>query len=131
MGVEFTDNSDSILAAFKQQIANALEKCGETGEGYARDLVPVDTSNLKQRISHVVDASAQNVYIGTNVDYALYVEMGTGIYAAGGRKSPWVYQDSKGNWHWTRGQRAQPFVKPAVADHEGTYRNVIDSELRK
>ena len=122
MGVEYTDNSDSVLAAFKQQIESALEKCGATGEGYAQGLVPVDTSNLKQRINHIVDVSAKKVYIGTNVDYALYVEMGTGIYAAGGRPAPWVYKDSKGEWHRTRGQHAQPFIKPAVSDHEGTYK---------
>ena len=131
MGVEFTDNTASVLAAMRNQAEAALEKCGATAEGYAQDLAPVDTGNLRNRISHVVDGGDNRVYVGTNVDYALYVEMGTGIYAAGGRPTPWAYQDSKGNWHWTHGQRAQPFVKPAIADHAGTYQTIIDSEMRK
>ena len=68
--------------------------------------------------------------IGTNNEYAAYVELGTGKYAEGGRPTPWVYQDAKGNWHMTHGQRAQPFLKPAVADHAAQYRDILESELK-
>ena len=47
-----------------------------------------------------------------------------------GRPTPWVYQDAQGNWHWTRGNQAHPFLKPAVADHPQTYRNIIEDELK-
>ena len=59
------------------------------------------------------------------------MELGTGIYAegGGGRPTPWVYQDAKGDWNMTHGQRAQPFLKPAVADHPDTYRSIIKQEL--
>lgn len=30
----------------------------------------------------------------------------------------------------TNGQRAQPYLKPAVADHADTYRGIIESELK-
>ena len=99
-------------------------------EGYAKDLVPVDTGNLRNSISHKVDASAKEVYIGTNNEYAAYVELGTGKYYKGGRQDPWVYQDDNGNWHHTNGQRAQPYLKPAVEDHKQTYRNIIEDALK-
>ena len=70
------------------------------------------------------------VYIGTNVEYAPYVELGTGKYADGGRKDSWVYQDTEGKWHHTNGQKAQPYLKPAVADHKQTYRNIIEDALK-
>jgi HK97 gp10 family phage protein len=71
------------------------------------------------------------VHIGTNVNYAPYVEMGTGDYYPGGRQTPWAYQDMFGNWHRTKGQEAQPFLKPAVADHTQTYRNIMRDEMKK
>ena len=130
MGVQFTDNSKEVLAALQQAIIKGLEKCGIVAEGYAKKLVPVDTGNLRNSISHRVDESENAVYIGTNNEYAAYVELGTGKYADGGRQDPWVYQDTEGNWHHTHGQRAQPYLKPAVADHKQTYRNIIEDELK-
>lgn len=127
----FIDNSPVVLDEFKAACLRALERCGMQGEGYAKDLAPVDTGNLRNNISHKVDESEPAVYIGTNVEYGPYVELGTGIYAeGGGRQDPWVYQDDNGNWHWTRGYPAQPFLKPAVADHKQTYQNIIEDELK-
>lgn len=130
MGVEFKDHSPEVLAAFKAAAERALERCGSQGEGYAKDLCPVDTGALRNSISHKVDKSEPAAYIGTNQEYGAYVELGTGKYYPGGRKTPWTYQDAKGNWHMTNGQRAQPYLKPAVADHKQTYRNIIESEMK-
>lgn len=130
MGVEFKDNSKEFLRVFSSAIGRALERCGMQAEGYAKDLVPVDTGNLRNSISYRVDAKEKRVYVGTNNEYAPYVELGTGKYAEGGRKDSWVYQDTEGKWHHTNGQRAQPYLKPAVADHKQTYRNIIEDELK-
>ncbi len=131
MKVEFIDNSDKVLEELQAAALRALEKCGMTAEGYAKRLTPVDTGNLRNSITHKVDESDLTVYIGTNNEYAAYVELGTGKYAeSGGRPTPWVYQDDKGNWHHTHGQRAQPYLKPAVADHNQEYRSIIEDELK-
>lgn len=129
MKVDVTDNSDKVLSEFKAAILRALERCGSQAEGYAKDLAPVDTGRLRNSISHKVDEEEEAAYIGSDLDYAAYVELGTGQYAEGGRPTPWVYQDDSGNWHWTQGNPAQPFLKPAVADHTKTYSNIIKSEL--
>lgn len=127
MSVEFHDNSKVFHDAFDEAIARALERCGMQAEDYAKDLTHVNTGNLRNSITHKVRDDV--VYIGTNNEYAAYVELGTGKYAEGGRQDPWVYQDDEGRWHHTNGQRAQPYLKPAVTDHKQTYRNIIKDEL--
>lgn len=130
MQIEITDNSDLVKEELQAAALRALEKCGLTAEGYAKLLCPVDTGNLRNSITHQVDSAELAAYIGSNSEYAAYVELGTGKYYPGGRQTPWVYQDAKGQWHLTYGQRAQPYLKPAVADHAGTYRGIIESELK-
>ena len=126
----FTDNTEEVLQGMRAAVARGLERCGEKAEGYAVDLCPVDTGNLRSSITHTVNDDT--VYIGTNVEYGLYQEVGTGKYATGGggRPTPWAYQDVYGHWHWTAGNRANPFVKPAMADHAGTYRNIMNDALK-
>ena len=130
-GVVFNDYSADVLNEFHDAVLRALERCGEQAEGYAKDLAPVNTGEGRNSISHKVDESEPAVYIGTNLDYMIYQELGTGKYAedGGGRPTPWVYQDDNGNWHWTAGNPAQPFLAPAVKEHTQTYRNIIKDEL--
>lgn len=130
MSVRFEDNSGEVLSAVQEAAARALEKCGLTAEGYAKRLAPVETGNLRNSITYQVDESELAAYIGTNVEYAPYVELGTGKYAEGGRPTPWVYRDDNGNYHWTAGNPAQPFLAPAVKDHAQTYRNIIEDEMK-
>ena len=132
MSVEFKDNSSKVKSEFGEALLRGLEKCGLVAEGYAKKLCPVDTGNLRNSITHVVDEQEPAAIIGTNNEYAAYVELGTGIYAegGGGRPTPWVYQDEKGNWHYTRGNKANPFLKPALADHTQTYKNIFEDELK-
>lgn len=132
MSVEITDNSKEVSSAIKASLLRGLEKCGLVAEGYAKKLCPVDTGNLRNSITHVIDEDEPAAIIGTNNSYAAYVELGTGKYAegGGGRPTPWVYQDEKGNWHYTHGQKPQPYLKPAVADHASQYRNILEDELK-
>lgn len=131
--VEITDNSDAVKDAFEAAIMRGLEKCGLTAEGYAKRLCDGfkhATGTLSNSITHQVDTGTQTVYIGSNLEYAPYVELGTGKYYPGGRPTPWVYQDAHGNWHYTHGNRAQPYLKPAVADHAAQYRAILEDALK-
>lgn len=102
-------------------------------EKIAQDLAPASgqkyAGSLKQSITHKVDPAERAAYVGTNSEYGPYVELGTGKYYPGGRQDPWVYKDDEGNWHRTSGQKPQPYLKPAVADHKQTYRNIIKDEM--
>lgn len=130
MEIKIVDHSAEVKAEFEAACLRALETCGLVAEGYAKKLCPVDTGNLRNSITHQVDEGEPAVYIGSNSEYAPYVELGTGIYYPGGRQTPWVYQDAKGDWHLTHGQRAQPYLKPAVADHQAQYRKIIEDEMK-
>lgn len=126
--VDFEDNSEEILNALHNAVERGLMSIGEEAVKYAQDLVRVDTGRLKSSISYKVDG--EDCYIGTNVEYAPYVEFGTGKYSnVGGRQTPWVYQDSNGDWHMTDGMRAQPFLKPAASEHTAEYRNILKDSL--
>lgn len=131
MQIRLEDHSDEVLEALESACQRALEKCGLVGEGYAKKLCPVDTGSLRNSITHTVaDNGERAAYVGTNSEYAVYVECGTGIYYPGGRQTPLTYQDENGDWHLTHGQRAKPYIKPAVADHVDQYKKIIESELK-
>lgn len=130
MSITFVDNSDEILRALGEACERGLFRCGEKAVEYAKDLCPVDTGNLRNSITHTVE-DGKKAIVGTPTEYAIYQEMGTGKYAegGGGRPTPWKYQDAQGIWHWTAGNRAHPFIKPSIADHQGTYKNILKDEL--
>lgn len=72
------------------------------------------------------------VYVGSAVDYAVYVECGTGKYSTvggGTHKESWVYRDEFGNYHMAHPMKARPYLKPAVADHANEYMNLLKSSL--
>ena len=106
MSVEIHDNSKEISEDIKAALLRGLETCGLVAEGYAKKLAPVDTGNLRNSITHTVDEEEPAAYIGTNVEYAPYVCLGT-IH-----------------------MKAQPFLKPAVNDHKDEYRKIIENELK-
>ena len=131
MQIRLEDHSAEVYKELEAACQRALEKCGLVAEGYAKKLCPVDTGNLRNSITHTVaDNGERAAYVGTNCEYVVYVECGTGIYYPGGRQTPWVYQDEKGDWHLTHGQRAKPYIKPAVADHSAQYNRIIEQELK-
>lgn len=99
------DNRELWARLFNQATAKALEEIGLTAEGYAKRLCPVDTGRLRNSITHIARYGAKEVYIGTNVEYAAYVEMGT------------------------KRQKAQPYLRPAAANHESTYRAILKNNL--
>ena len=83
MSYTYKDNTDEVLSALERAKKRGLEAIGLTAEGHAKkNLYPghgFDTGNLRNRTSHAVEGDA--AYIGTNVEYAPYVELG-----AAGRK---------------------------------------------
>ena len=99
------DNTDEILGELHSKIEMMLEAIGITAEGYAKLLCPVDTGRLINSISHAADSEA--AYIGTNVEYAPYVEMGTSR------------------------TRAKPFLKPAATEHTSEYEAIAISIMKE
>lgn len=130
MAIEMISHREEAIQAKNDAIEKALEIIGLTAERYAKELCAVDTGRLRNSISHQVDG--ETVYVGTNVEYAPYLEFGTGKFAeGGGRPTPWTYQDSEGNWHTTNGMKPHPYLKPSIEDHLTEYKNIVQSILKE
>ena len=129
--VRFDGNSEAVLNALRNAVERGLMAIGETAVTYAKKSLteqkPVDTGHLRNSINYRV--RDDEVYIGTNVEYAPYVEFGTGKYADGGRPTPWVYQDDEGNWHWTEGTPPRPYLAPPAKNHTQEYRDLLKDSL--
>lgn len=97
-----------------------LQAVGELVKGQAILLCPVGQfygGNLRQDINFQVVEQERFVAIGNNLEYAIYVNKGTGIYSAdgNGRTTPWFYYDPKSKQYYqTVGQKPQPYLQQAV-----------------
>lgn len=113
---------DEVLEAL-EKVGNAekleqnLGKACALVEGAAKDKAPVDNGDLRCSIVSKVENLEGIIY--TPLEYAPYVEYGTGLFAEGGGRTdvPWNYKDDKGNWHTTSGQNPQPFMRPALNEN--------------
>lgn len=73
MQVNFKSNKDAVLSEFQRKTKLALDLIGEAAEGFVKEQTPVDTGRLRNSIAHqTIDDTA---YIGTNVEYAVWVEL--------------------------------------------------------
>ncbi|ATC61770.1 MULTISPECIES: HK97-gp10 family putative phage morphogenesis protein [Pseudolactococcus] len=117
----FKDNSMEGKERLKKAAAKWLLQACILVEGQAVLLAPVATSRLKQSIDYIVDDDELVGYVGTNVDYAIYVEFGTGEFAenGNGRKGGWMYKDPSGEWFFTWGIEPQPYLRPAFRQTKG------------
>ena len=117
--IKFTDNTPQLHEALDSWAERVLTIWGMKVQDYAQLLVPTGT--------------ADTVTIASNLFYSVYVELGTGIFAekGNGRKTPWVWQDFNGKWHFTRGMAPRPFLRPAVEDHIDELREIAVEEGNK
>lgn len=136
-GVTLTDRSDEAIDAMSEAVEAALEAMGQQGSSYAKTNITkagrVDTGALRNSMNHLAVPSEGAVYIGTNQDYAIYNELGTGIYleGGGGRQTPWSYKDASGRWHTTNGIRPIHFLKNAIADNREKLLKIAAEIIKK
>ena len=104
MSYTYTDNTDEVLAALERAKRRGLEAIGLTAEGYAKRETPVDTGRLRNSISHATDDEA--AYIGTNVEYAPYVELGA------------------------RGRQGKHMLQRAATEHADEYKQIMEDALK-
>lgn len=106
-----------------------LEACGIQIENYTRTNITnngsVDTGLLRNSIAHVVPKSKNDdlrVYVGTNVYYAPYVEMGH-------RQNVGQYVPKLGKRLVAPFVRAKPYLRPAFTEHLQEYKEIIEAYL--
>ena len=99
----------------------ALKKACMLVERSAKQKAPKGTGELRNSITSRIDTDGDEIkgVVFTPLEYAPYVEYGTGLFAEnGGRVDvPWNYQDEKGEWHSTSGMRPRPFMRPALDEN--------------
>ena len=120
-------NVDTLVAKLEGcqniDLTRAFKKVGNDIETQAKQncngRFQDPTGTLKRSIR--TEVTPTSVEVGTNLEYAVYVEHGTGLYAfdGAGRAStpehpiPWTYRGSDGLYHTTYGVKARPFLIPA------------------
>lgn len=93
--IKLIDNSDEVKAILDGRIPIILAALGKDAVKFAveniKDVGYVDTGTARNSITYEVKDDA--VYVGSNLDYFKYLEVGTGIHASDGqgRKGWWVY----------------------------------------
>lgn len=136
VSVEMIDNKDAVMDLAKEKINAWLEAIGEDAASTAANVLTetgtIVTGRLKNSISSAVVEEEQAVYIGTNVEYAIWHEFGTGIYAEeGGRQTPWMFQDKDGVWHWTRGVKPKHYLQFGITAHQQDYKDLLERKMRE
>lgn len=106
--VTVEDHTEELFAEIREKMPAILESVGQAGENNAKfeitALGAIDTGNLRNSISHTDDGNY--AYIGTNVEYAPYVEMGTVK------------------------MQERPFLRNAVLNHQNEYKTLFEEGLK-
>ena len=112
-------------------ISAAIGKACALVEGEAKKKAPKDTGALRRSISSTVKGTEGIVF--TPLEYAPYVEYGTGLFnKKGGRKDvPWYYKDEEGKWHRSSGQHPHPYMRPALNENREEVLRLIKEGIIK
>ncbi|KEH96847.1 hypothetical protein Z962_05620 [Clostridium botulinum C/D str. BKT12695] len=129
----FRDNSRACKEAIRTSQIMWLKAAALVIQSQAKALAPVDTSNLKTSINHKIVIDKLEAYVGTNCEYAIYVEFGTGEFAEScqGRKGGWIYEDTQGKHHFTKGMKPKPYLRPAYRQNKEQLIQLLNKYLRK
>lgn len=104
MSYTYQDNTEEVLSALENAKKRGLEAIGLTAERYAKEKTPVNTGRLRNSIGHAVDDDA--AYIGTNVEYGPYVELG----------SPTI--------------KAHHMLQKAATEHANEYKKLMEDSMK-
>ena len=102
--IEFKDNTEQFLAHLASAKKRGLKAIGMTAERYAKRETPVDTGRLRNSISNTADKDA--AYIGTNVEYTPYVELGA------------------------RGRNPVYMLRKAATEHTPEYKDLLEKSMK-
>ena len=133
--IEYRDNTEAVLSALEAAIKRGNEAIGMTAERHAKKKCPVDTGRLrnsityalageethvksyrankggKERETYTYEGTADGekgsgVYIGTNVEYSVFVENGA------------------------QGRTAVHFLQDAATGHTDQYKKLMEDSMK-
>lgn len=143
--VEIELDSDIIN---KLNIDKFLKRAGVKIQGYAKDML-INSPEAQEHTNHNQDTGAllrsilptdvkhdgnkHYVQVGSNIEYAPYIEFGSGIYAENGdgRQDPWKIHlrhpveinGKMTEWVTISGIKPSPFLRPALLQYEQEYKD--------
>lgn len=139
MEVKF-EGVDNIILKFNKiadagNAEQAMQKACLLVESEAKKKAPKDTGALRNSITSKVEKDNSNItgIVFTPLEYAPYVEYGTGLFAeaGNGRKTPWAYEDEKtGDLIYTRGQKPQPYLRPALYENREKINSILKEGVK-
>lgn len=137
-GIEITQNNAvEVLNSLDNALEIALTKIGIRAEKFAKARCPVGTEEstgikgyrggtLRNSITFQVDS--EQVAIGSNVEYAPYVELGTGTFYD--TPPAWIQHQGQKGRGLVKGMKPKPYLRPAIEDHLDNYIQIIKNELK-
>ena len=111
IGVRMESHVEEYTEELETKVHAWLEACGMDASSTTQNIISsiplVDTGRLKNSIYPIVPADEHTAYIGTNVEYAKYHELGTS-------KLP-----------------ARHFLQAGVTLHQDSYKSLLEDALKE
>lgn len=116
----------SIEKPIKVGITKATNGC----KNLAKRKCPVDTGTLKSSIHSEIRKTAEKIEgeVSTTLEYAAYVEHGTGECGKETNNNEEVEVNYKADW---KGQKAQPYMYPAYLETKEKLPKYLENEMNK
>lgn len=141
MANEFRDTSRNAKDKMRQRMERNMIVAVAVLAGVSKLYAPVQDGHLRDSIEGKPNGLSGT--IGTPVDYAPYVEFGTGIHAEGGKgrqggwffaseektlgkMKPRYYSKKIGKYiYFTMGMKPQPFLRPILDMHKDDFMRLM------
>ena len=116
----------SVEMPVKVGITKATNYCKKV----AKEKCPVDTGTLKGSIHSEVRKKAEKIEgeVSTILEYAAYVELGTGQRGKETNTNPELEVNYRADW---KGQQAKPYMYPAYLETREKLPKFLEDEMNK
>lgn len=118
-----------------ESLKQSLGKACALVERSAKEKAPKGNGELRRSITSKIDETGSSPVgiVFTPLEYAPYVEFGTGLFAENGGRTdvPWVYCDDEGNFHSTSGMEPRPFMRPALNENRQEILRILKEGIKK
>jgi len=128
---EVSQNLRALSKRMPTMLQTAMGKACAIVRNDAIRNAPSKTGELRRSIEFEVSPNGTEGIVFSNLAYAPYVEVGTGIYAkkGGGRDDPWTYPyyaDGGTKYATTVGMKARPYLEPAMQQNTTKIRECFE-----
>lgn len=129
-------NFQAAIQQMKQKRKQTSELIGTFVEAEAKHRVPVDTGDLRRKITHTTEHADNfsKTQIGTNVEYAQVVEEGSSPHKIRSKDGKPIRMKINGKWVTVDeinhpGTKPQPYLKPSITENIGEIQQKIREVL--